>query len=281
MASPIPNFTRRLYHGDGAPLPVGLTLAAYGFAIATLFAIALVIGAGRTETAIAEVAGFGLVPLAIARAHGVAFAHLGLVRPRAAAVAGAALAGCGLWLLALHAAQPVVEATGRREAVEELTTHFFGGGAGLPYLVLTLCLVPAVCEELTHRGLLLGGLSAGIGRALGVVITTALFAALHLEPARMVATAILGGAAAACALWSRSVWPAVALHATNNLAVVLVGTDAVPGLGGAIERQPGPSLAAAAALAIAGLAIVRAARMIAPGAAAGAHGPPASGTLPP
>lgn len=281
MASPTQNFTRRVYHGDGAPLPVGLTLAAYGLAVATVLATALVIGSGRVETAIAEVAGFGVVPLLLIRIHRVAPAHLGLVAPRPAAIAGALVAGAGLWLVALHAATPIVVATGRRDEVAELTTHFFGGGPSALLLFVTLVAVPAVCEELTHRGLLLGGLSAGLGRALAILISTALFAILHVEPARMVATAILGVAAASCASWSRSLWPAVVLHAANNGAVALVGAGAVPAVARALDDHPGPSLAGAAALSVTGLAIVRAARVIAPVGAPGAHASSRSGTLPP
>jgi len=253
MASPAQNFTRRVYHGDGAPLPTGLTLIAYAFAIATLFAVAMMIGPGRLEGALAEVLGLGVLPLVIARLHRVPFAQLGLVAPRPLAVVGAVIAGAGLWLIALAAATPIVQATHRHEAVHELTTTLFGGQPNLALLVLTLVVVPAVCEELTHRGLLLGGLAPGLGRALAIAISTGLFAILHVEPARMVSTAILGVAAGLCALWSGSLWPAIALHATNNLVVMVVGVGLAPRLSALIDREATWSLPLAGALAVLGL----------------------------
>lgn len=256
MASPAQNFTRRVYHGDGAPLPVGLTLMAYGFAVATALAVALVIGGGRVESAIAEAVGLGGVPLVVLWLHKVPRAQLGLVAPRPLALGGAVVAGAGLWLIALAAAAPIVDATDRREAVEHLSSELFGGGPPIALLLLTLVAVPAVCEELAHRGLLLGGLAPGVGRALAVVISTALFAALHVEPARMVSTAILGAAAGLCALWSRSLWPSIALHATNNLVVLLLGVGALPRLAVAIDRRPEWAMPIAGALASLGLVAV-------------------------
>ena len=255
MASPAQNFTRRVYHGDGAPLPAGLTLMAYGLALATMFAVAIVLGPGKGPAAIAEVVGLGLVPLAVARLHRVPLHHLGVVAPRASAVAGAVVAGAGLWLVALHAAQPVIELTRRQAAVEELTVQLFGGGPSLAFLALTLVVVPAVCEELTHRGLLLGGLAPGVGRALAIASAAALFAVLHVEPARMVSTVILGVAAGLCATWSGSLGPPIALHATNNLIVLLLGAGELPWLARTIDRAAW-ALPAAGALSILGLAQV-------------------------
>lgn len=254
MASPAQNFTRRVYHAGGAPLPAGQTLVAYALAIATMFSVALVIGAGHGEAAVAELLGLALVPLAVARLHQVPFAQLGLIAPRPLAVIGAVVAGCGLWLVALYAAAPVVEATGREEAIRELNTHLFGGGPEIAPLLLALVVVPSFCEELTHRGLVLGGLAPATGRALAVVVSTVLFALLHIEPSRMVATAILGAAAGVSALWSGSLWPAVALHATNNAIVVVLGIGAAPWLVRIGERPE--SLAGACALSVLGLATV-------------------------
>lgn len=256
MASPAQNFTRRVYHGDGAPLPTGLTLVAYALAIATLFAVALVIGTGRTEGAIAEAIGLGLVPIAIARLHRVPLAQLGLIAPRPLAIGGAVIAGAGLWLIALWVAAPIVETTHRQHAIDELTMRLFGGQPNLALLIVTLVVVPAVCEELTHRGLLLGGLAPGVGRALAIAIAAALFAILHVEPARIASTAILGVAAGLCALWSGSLWPAIALHATNNLIVLVLGVGLAPRLAALIDRHPQASLSAACALACGGLALV-------------------------
>ncbi|MBK9031599.1 MAG: CPBP family intramembrane metalloprotease [Myxococcales bacterium] len=255
MASPTQNFTRRLYHGPGEPLTLGTTLATYALAIATMYGVAILIGTDRVSGAIALAVGLGLVPLAIARVHEVDRAHLGLTRPRAGAVVGAIVCGAGLWLLALHAAAPVVRLTEREHEVRAWSTALFADQPSVAVVMITMVIVPAVSEELTHRGLLAGGLTPRLGRGLAIALSTLVFALLHLEPARMVATAILGAVAGALAARARSIWPAIALHATNNLIVALLGLRLVPALARAVERDPWLMIAGAAALSLGGFAI--------------------------
>ncbi len=165
------------------------------------------------------------------------------------------MCGAGLWLLALHAAAPVVEWTQRDQAVRAWSTGLFADRPSLALVIVTMVIVPSVSEELTHRGLLAGGLAPAIGRPLAIALSTLAFAVLHLEPARMVATAILGGAAGVLAMRGGSIWPAVALHATNNLIVALIGAGALPAIAAAIDHHAGLAVAAAAALTLAGGAL--------------------------
>ena len=255
MASPTQNFTRRLYHGRGEPLSVATTVATYALAIATMYGVALLIGADRVSGAIAVAVGLGLVPVAIARVHEVDLAHLGVVRPRAGAVAGAIVCGAGLWLLALHAAAPVVALTEREHEVRAWSTALFAGRPTVTVIIVTMVIVPAVCEELAHRGLLAGGLTPRLGRGLAIALSTVVFALLHFEPARMVATAILGTAAGVLAARAGSIWPAIALHATNNLIVALLGMGLWPALAHALDHHRGPAIAVATLLAAGGLTI--------------------------
>ncbi|MEZ4400408.1 MAG: CPBP family intramembrane glutamic endopeptidase [Kofleriaceae bacterium] len=252
MASPTQNFTRRLYHVDAAALTVSTTLAAYALAIATMYAVALVIGGGRLETALAELVGLGLVPLAVARVHQIDLAALGVVRPRVGHVIAAAVAGAGLWLIALRVAAPIIALTHREREVEAWASGLFADQS-LAATLVALVGIPAVCEELTHRGLLAAGLARPLGRPLAIAASTAAFALLHIEPARMAATAVLGAAAGLIAARTRSLWPAIALHATNNLIVALLSLGYLGPIARQVERHPDGALAAAAALAAIGL----------------------------
>lgn len=274
MASPTQNFTPRLYHGTGEPLAPATAVAAYALAVVTLYGVALLIGSGRIELALAQLVGLGLVPLVLARVHEVDRAHLGLVRPRGAAVIGAAVIGAGLWLLALHLAAPIVDLTRRHDEVRAWSTTVFAGRPNLLVVIVTMVVVPSLCEELAHRGLLAGGLAPRLGRPLAIAIAAAVFALLHLEPARMVATALLGTVAGVLAAWARSLWPAVVLHAMNNLIVSLVALGELPWLARAIDRDVAATVAAAIALVAIGIAI--SAR-----AAFGTRGVRASGTVQP
>jgi len=141
-------------------------------------------------------------------------------------------------------------------------------------VIVTMVVVPSLCEELAHRGLLAGGLAPRLGRPLAIAIAAAVFALLHLEPARMVATALLGTVAGVLAAWARSLWPAVVLHAMNNLIVSLVALGELPWLARAIDRDVTATVAAAIVLVAIGIAI--SAR-----AAFGTRGVRASGTVQP
>ena len=274
MASPTQNFTPRLYHGAGEPLSPATALAAYALSVVTMYGVALLIGGGRIEIALAQLVGLGLVPLALARVHELDRAHLGLVRPSVGAVLGAAVCGAGLWLVALHLAAPVVELTRRHDEVRAWSQTVFAGRPSVAVVIVTVVVVPSLCEELAHRGLLAGGLAPKLGRALAIAISVMVFALLHLEPARMVATALLGTVAGVLAAWSRSLWPAVVLHAVNNLIVALLGLGKLPALARAIDRDVTATVATAIALVAIGIAI--SAR-----AAFGTRGVRASGTVRP
>jgi membrane protease YdiL (CAAX protease family) len=201
-----------------------------------------------------------VVPLALARAHGVDRRQLGITRPPALVMIGAVVCGAGLWWLAMRVAMPVIAATDRQEEVQAWSQALFAGRPSWPFLVTTIVIVPSVCEELAHRGLLAAGLTPRFGRIAALAIATAVFAALHLEPGRIAATALLGAAASAVAAWGRSLAPAVALHAVNNLIVTILGTDAIPVVPRAIDRHPTSTTVAATALTAAGLALAYASR---------------------
>ncbi len=242
-----------MYHGPGAPLSPGVAAGGYALAVACFFSIGLWTGGGLGPAALAQVLALGLVPWLVVRLHGGSRADLGLVAPPVLGVLGAVLAGCGLWLVALRLAAPVVEATDAGPAMRALSRELTAGPAALALVVYGV--VPAVCEELVHRGLVLGALAPRVGRVLALAITTALFMALHLELARMVSAGLVGVSAGLLALWSRSIGPAIAVHAVNNLVALALGLGLWPGLVGALTVRPDAALAGAIALVATGLGL--------------------------
>lgn len=83
-------------------------------------------------------------------------------------------------------------------------------------------LVGPLVEEVIFRRVLLGWLESRVGLVLAVLVQAALFAVLHVVPAAMVLTFLLGLATALLARRHRSLWPALALHALNNLVALSV-----------------------------------------------------------
>lgn len=243
----------RLYRGPGAPLTPGVALGGYALAVACFFSIGLTIGGGPLPEALAQLLALGGVPLLLVRLHGGTRADLGLVAPPLLGVVGGLVAGAGSWLVALRLAHPVVEATHAGPAMRALSQQLLAGDVAVVLLVRAL--VPAVCEELLHRGLLLGALAPRLGRAGAIAVATLLFALLHLEPARMVGAALIGAVAGVLATWGRSIGPAIAVHAMNNGVVLALGLGLAPGLSRAVVRHPDSAVAVAGGLIALGLTL--------------------------
>lgn len=82
--------------------------------------------------------------------------------------------------------------------------------------VLTVGVGPGVVEELWCRGFLGRGLSARYGLVAGVIVTSLLFALMHLQPAYVLVYGAMGAFLHFTYLASRSIWVPVLLHALNN-----------------------------------------------------------------
>jgi membrane protease YdiL (CAAX protease family) len=128
---------------------------------------------------------------------------------------------------------------------------------GMPLMLLIVALLPATAEELFLRGPLQRGLERSWGPVAAVLLSTLLFAALHVSPWRMVAQTGLGLALGILAWRSGSAWPGVLVHALHNAGLILaepwlsgatahpvltMGAGAVLGLVAAVvAAQPPPS----------------------------------------
>jgi len=101
-----------------------------------------------------------------------------------------------------------------------------GGWARACWAVLAIAVAPPT-EELLFRGVLYAGLARSWGRASAAATTTAIFVALHATelgaywPA-WIGIALLGAVALRVRLVTGSLLPAIALHASYNLGLVLV-----------------------------------------------------------
>lgn len=95
--------------------------------------------------------------------------------------------------------------------------------APLGLLILVIALAPAIGEEIVFRGVIGRGLVARYGILPGVIITSVLFASVHLHPAHVVALLPLAFLIHYVYLVTRSFWAPVLLHFANNaLAAILL-----------------------------------------------------------
>ena len=95
---------------------------------------------------------------------------------------------------------------------------------GLPKAVAWFLLVvfAPFCEETFFRGALLKGFRNSWGAAAGIAASSALFAAFHVLPPRMVATFVLGLWFGALAVRSGGLAAPMLAHAVNNALVLLL-----------------------------------------------------------
>jgi membrane protease YdiL (CAAX protease family) len=84
------------------------------------------------------------------------------------------------------------------------------------WFFLVGALLAPLIEEIFFRGFLFQGLRARYGWVSGILISSAIFAIAHLDPAALIPTFILGCLLAYLYHRSNSIWPGVILHMLVN-----------------------------------------------------------------
>ena len=93
-------------------------------------------------------------------------------------------------------------------------------GGWVVFSVLALAVWTPVAEEVFFRGFVLKGLFNRWGFAPALIISAAVFSALHLAPALLLPVFVTGLLLGFLYLRTGSVWPCVAVHACQNLIAV-------------------------------------------------------------
>lgn len=109
-------------------------------------------------------------------------------------------------------------------------------------LVFLMAISPAICEELFFRGAVLGSLRRGLSPMRALLWQALFFGAAHASLYRIVPTASLGLLLGALTLRTRSLLPAILVHAGYNTVVVLNSMDRIA-LEGVAFWSYGPWLA--------------------------------------
>jgi len=96
---------------------------------------------------------------------------------------------------------------------------------GMPtwQLLMYIAVLPAICEELLFRGILLSGLKRRLRPAALVVVVGIIFGLFHVSLYRIAPTAALGMVLTVIAIMTGSVFPGMVMHAGNNALGVLGG----------------------------------------------------------
>lgn len=144
----------------------------------------------------------------------------------------AALSYGGFWLLwvPLSFVAPDFVRSYALEGMPDLLTR--GNPARLVLDIVAIVVVAPVVEEILFRGFLLHRWAARWGTTTGVLLSSAVFAILHVE---LVGHFIFGVAMAALYVRTRSLWVPIAAHAANNAFAL---TFAFPDALGATPPTP-------------------------------------------
>jgi sodium transport system permease protein len=113
------------------------------------------------------------------------------------------------------------------EVLDEFQKALLPAGMPLWQGLVFLALLPAVCEEIAFRGILLHGVGRRLGPVATCLVVGAVFGFFHFALFRLIPTTFLGVVLTAVTLLTRSLYPAMAWHGLNNLVGVWLGLRGV------------------------------------------------------
>jgi membrane protease YdiL (CAAX protease family) len=186
------------------------------------------------SNALGQVVGFGLVVWLVVRLHTrQAGPFLRLRRPDLPVLGLSVLGWVALypgllWLGHLNQFLPQPTWLEELEQMQNdlLETALLSSDLGAPFLLLTMAITPAVCEELLFRGYLQRQVERRFGLAASVVAVGLFFGLYHLRLTQAVPLALLGCYLGYVTWASGSLYAAMLVHLLNNGLAVLVGVYA-------------------------------------------------------
>ena len=161
------------------------------------------------------------------RRHSVSLASLGLVMPAARGygqliLLPLAVLGVGLAFTAVYAGVLSLLGWELPPALPEEFQH--EGPAALAGLGFVAILWGPLAEELFFRGFVFGGLMGRLGYARALLITSLLFALIHIDPRLMVPIFVMGMLLAWVYYKTGSLWSSFLAHALQNALAFSVST---------------------------------------------------------
>jgi len=107
------------------------------------------------------------------------------------------------------------------ESARQVMALMKSGDRPVWLLLMVFSVTPAICEELAFRGFILSGLARGGRLAIAVGISSLMFGIIHMIPQQAFNAALLGLVLGLLAIYSRSLFPAMAFHFFNNAIATL------------------------------------------------------------
>lgn len=127
------------------------------------------------------------------------------------------------------------------DSANDMTMQFFERSSLTSYVVniIVLALIPAIGEEMLFRGTIQQSMTeSGWNKHLSVILTAAIFSAIHLQFYGFLPRFALGVILGYAFLWSGSLWVSALMHFVNN-ALVVTAAFAISRVGLAETTQKG------------------------------------------
>jgi sodium transport system permease protein len=114
-----------------------------------------------------------------------------------------------------------------QQLLERFSEDFIPAGMPMWQLYIYIALLPAVCEEIAFRGMLLNGLRRRMRPTALIVSVGIVFGLFHMTLFRIAPTALLGMILTGIALMTGSIFPGMLMHAGNNAFGLWAGTGSL------------------------------------------------------
>lgn len=136
------------------------------------------------------------------------------------------LAAIGLAVRSFGLALPTVNGLVGALGVEEVqySTPYFEAGLGWWAVVLSICVQPAISEELAFRGVIRGGLRGVLTDRAAIIVSALMFMILHLSILSLPHLLIMGRVLAILRVRTGSRYPGMVLHFSHD--ALCVGLEA-------------------------------------------------------
>lgn len=182
------------------------------------------VGIWMSGNAVLTIVLFALLPLAMARWSYVDVRNgFRLKAAPPLSFVAALLLGLSLWPIVIELSRmQAINVEQYKELIDRLTASL--AAIPLPFTLLALALIPAVCEELFFRGYLLTAFRGGMSTPIAIALSSCLFGLFHviatLSFERFLPTTILGLMLGFLCYRTGSVWPGIVQHCTHNALIL-------------------------------------------------------------
>jgi membrane protease YdiL (CAAX protease family) len=104
---------------------------------------------------------------------------------------------------------------------ESYSEAYLAEGFGWPWIILSICVQPALVEEFAFRGVIMQALRHVMSEREVLVVSAFMFTVLHVNVLSFPSLLMIGLVLGWVRLRSRSIWPCVLLHFCHNGLVLL------------------------------------------------------------